>query len=118
MGPPNPHVPSRRKYQTSCGRTRAGGMGSALDSVAASWLIDNHPRYWFAVLYFFRCVNAVRALIHGKAMHFVLNAKIFQLAEVIRIAFLENRNSSAIARHINSFETGIIFDDVTTIRDR
>src|SRR5947209_13808041 len=108
MGPPNPHVPSRRKYHTSCGRTRAGGMASALDSVAASWLIHNHPRYWFAVLFFFRCVNAVGSLIHGKTMHFVLNAKIFQLSEVIRIVFLKNRNRSAVTGHVNPFEPRIV----------
>src|SRR6476660_1404493 len=117
MGPPKPHVPSRRKYHTSSGRTRAGGMGSALDSVAASWLIHNHPRYWFAILFFFRCIDAMRSLIHGKAMYLVLYAKIFQLAEMIRIIFLENRNSSAVARHINAFETSIKFDDVAAIRD-
>src|SRR6476659_7071419 len=117
MGPPKPHVPSRRKYHTSCGRTRAGGVREALDSVAASWLIHNHPRYWFAVLFFFVSVYAVRALIHGKAMHFVLDAKVFKLAEVIRIVFLKNRNRAAVARHVNAPKAGIVFDDVPAIRD-
>src|SRR5579864_450768 len=105
MGPPNPHVPSRRKYHTSCGSTRAGGTASALDSVAASWFIHNHPCYRFAILFLFRCVDAMGALIHGKAMHFVLNAKIFQFAEVIRIVFLKNRNRSAVTGHVNPFES-------------
>src|SRR6476646_5963839 len=117
MGPPKPHVPSRRKYHTSSGRTRAGGMGAVLDSVAASWLIHNHPRYWFAVLFFFRCIDTMRSLIHCKAMYLVLYAKIFQLAEMIRIIFLENRNSSAVARDINAFKTGIVLDDVAAIGD-
>src|SRR5579864_7900931 len=117
MGPPKPHVPSRRKYHTSCGSTRAGGVAPAADSVAASWLIHNHPCYWFAVLFFFGSVDTMSTLIHGKAMYFVLDAKVFQLAEMIRIIFLENRNNAAVASHINALETGIVFNDVAAIRD-
>src|SRR5882724_8417021 len=115
MGTPNPHVPRRRKYHASCGRTRSGRLGADRDSVAASWLIHNHPCCWFAILFFFGSIHAVSALIYGKAMHFVLNSKVFQLAEVIRIVLLKNRNRAAVTSDVNPFEPGIVFDDVAII---
>src|SRR5579871_2748056 len=87
------------------------------DSVAASWLIHNHPRYWFAILFFFRSVNAVRAFVHGEAMNLMLNAKVVQLAEMIRIVFLENRDRAAVACHVNALKAGIVFDYVAAFRD-
>src|SRR4051794_22169198 len=115
MGPPNPHVPSRRKYHTSCGRTRAGVTASALDSVAAGWLIHNHPCHRLAVLFFLGSVHAMGSLIHGKAMHFVLHPKVFQLAEVIRIVFLKYRDRATVTGYVNPLESRIVFDDVATL---
>ncbi len=48
------------------------------------------------------------ALIHGKAMHFVLHAKVFQLAEVISVVLLENRDRAAVTGYVNPLEAGII----------
>src|SRR3954462_7575070 len=118
MGPPNPHFPSRRKYHTSCGRIRAAVTASDLDSAAASWLIDDHPCYRLAILFFLRSVNMMGALIHSKTMYLMLNAKIFQLAEVIRVVFLKYRDRAAVTGYVNPLEAGIIFDNVATIRDR
>src|SRR6478752_2992920 len=118
MGPPNPHVPSRRKYHTSCGRIRAGVTASDVDSTAAGWLIDDHPCHRLAVLFFLRSVDAMGALIHGKAMHFVLHAKVLQLAEVIRVVLLKYRDRAAVTGYVNPFEAGIILDHIAAIGDR
>src|SRR6478752_6852111 len=89
--------------------------GDACGSVDAAWLIDNHPRHQLAVLFFLGSVLAVRALVYRQAVDFVLDRKVFQLAEVVRIVFLKYRNRAAVAGHVNSLETGIIFDHVATV---
>src|SRR3954467_5182693 len=100
---------------TSCGRMRADGVASTLNSVAAGWLIDDHPRHWLPVLFFLGSVHAMGALIHSKAMHFALHAKIFQLAKVIRVIFLKHRDHAAVTGHVNPLESGIVLDHVATI---
>src|SRR6476646_4026124 len=58
--------------------------GDACGSADAAWLIDNHPCHRLPILFFLGSVHAVRALVHSQAVDFVLDRKVFQLAEVVR----------------------------------
>jgi hypothetical protein len=84
-------------------------------SVSASGLIYDHPRHRLAIFLLLRSVNTVRALVHGQTVDFMLNGKVFQFAEMVRIILLEHRNRPAIAGHVDSLEPGIVFDYVTTV---
>src|SRR5713101_8786099 len=68
-------------------------------------VIHDHARNVFAVRLLLGRVDTVSVRVHGQAVYFLLNRKVFQLAVVIGIIHLEHRDSSARTRHVNSLET-------------
>src|SRR5229473_2625910 len=77
-------------------------------------LIHNHARYAFAVGLLLGRVDTVRVGVHGQAVYFLLNRKVFELAVVIRVVHLKYRDGTARTGHVNSLEAGIEFDYVRT----
>src|SRR5215472_12857950 len=48
----------------------------------------------------------------------MLHPKVFELAVVVRIVRMKNGNGTAVARHVDTLEAGIEFDDVGSASQR
>src|SRR5882724_13414638 len=89
------------------------------DALLAGYcLINDHSRNGFTVRLLLRRVDAVSLRIHCQAVHSLLNREIFQLAIVIRIVHLEDRDRSTRAGDVNSLQSRIELDDVGSTRHR
>lgn len=83
------------------------------------WLnrfVYDHSSHRATILLLLRRVYSVSCRVDGKAVHHLLQRKIFQLSIVVRIIFLENGDETSRTGRVDTAESRIELRDIGTLR--
>src|SRR2546421_3217277 len=106
--------PSLVRARSTIGIALVVDMGSRPQLRLHHRVIDHHPRDGLPIFFLFGRVQSMSPQIDSERVHRVLHTKILKLSVVVRVIPVENSDSAAITRDVDTLQTVIELDNVGT----